>query len=206
MKRAWLLAAVGLAACQSPAVRRDPGEPLRFANDALLGYDKERPVPLSSLVDGWRLYEGEGELTGVPREAFARLFAVRGDEARILYRTTSLAGYVRIETAEQALEMVRLFSSVDTGYLFEDFGEVEIRMAKGEPELGEITEEEYRRLRISEPSVTRHGASFVITRCLADEQHHAWRVRELVHEDGSYRLTDRALVAEVVDITLPGYW
>jgi len=204
--RSWLLSAVALAACESPAERRDPGEAARIANHALLGYEKERPVPLSSLIDGWQLYEGEGELTGVPREAFARLFAVRGDEEHILYRTTSLAGYVRIRTPEQALEMVRLFSSVETGYLFEDFGEVEIRMAAGEPELGEITEEEYRRLGIAAPTVTRHGSWFVITRCLADEHHQAWRVRELVHEDGSYRLTDRVLVAEVVDIALPGYW
>ncbi len=174
--------------------------------DPVVNYDKERPVALSSLVDGWKLYEGEGVLTGVPREAFAHLVAVRGDKRRILYRTTSLAGYVRIDTGEQALEMVRLFSSVDLGYLFEDFGEIEITMANGEPDLGEVAEEEYRRLRLSAPSVKRQGSWFVVTRYLADEKHHAWWVRELVHRDGSYLLADRALVGENVDITLPGYW
>lgn len=214
--RSVLLCAALLTACAGGApphsltLHAREELPAHVADEKLahpaVSYDKERPVSLSSMVDGWKLYEGEGALTGVPREAFAHLVAVRGDERRILYRTTSLAGYVRIDTPEQALEMVRLFSSVDLGYLFEDFGEVEIAAANGEPELGEIAEEEYRRLRLSAPSVTRQGSWFVVTRYLADEKHHAWWVRELVRRDGSYRLADRALVAEDVDIALPGYW
>lgn len=219
MTRAALLGAALLAACAggapSPSLAlHDRDEmPAHVADEMLVyaysdpSHDEGKPVRLSSLVDGWTLYEGEYALvTGVPREAFARLVAVRGDEKRILYRTTSLAGYVRIETGEQALEMVRLFSSVDVGYLFEDFGEIEVTMATGEPEMGEIADEEYRRLRLSPPTVTPQGSWFVITRYLADHGHDIWWVRELVRRDGGYLMTDRALVAQNVDISLPGYW
>jgi hypothetical protein len=136
--------------------------------------------------------------------------AVRGDDRRILWRTTSLQGYVRITNADQALELVRLFTNLETCFLFEDFDYVEVRRASGDPGIGELPAADYDRLHISEPSVERHGDWWAITRYVAVErwsdEPEIWWVRELVEVDGAYRLTDRALVTEVADITLPGYW
>ena len=177
--RAWVALLVVAAGCTGTApclsLTVHPREELdrRIDAEELPGWveaDDTKPIPLSSLVNGWKLYEGGGVMFGLPAEAFAKLVAVKGDERRILYRTTSLAGYVRIRTEEQALELVRLFTNLETHYLFEDFSETEVKLAHGKPELSELAEAEYRRLKITEPSVRRDGNWFVITRYLADDK------------------------------------
>ena len=84
---------------------------------------RSHPVALSSLRDGWKLYKSEGHESGLPPEAFQKLFAVRPRDgpyaaARLIAWPSDMRSMVPINTADKALEFVRLFTQHDTYWLF----------------------------------------------------------------------------------------
>ena len=197
--------------------------------------DLDDPVRLSSLVGGWELVKGYGDTVGAPSEAFRVLFAVhRGRrEVRLVRDFKDLEGLVRIRTAAQALEYVRLVHRSDTFFLFwekrhpgHDYlgdrsdSEVhpflacstEVTEQKGERNWGSIPSATYRGLGLHRPIVRRLGNGFVVLRCLAWEPEASrdnasvYWVEEHVRTDGTYRLVHTTVAGTGLDIWFPGVW
>jgi hypothetical protein len=132
--------------------------------------DEKSPIKVSFDTKGHQFFKGtDGEL-GTPAEAFLKLVAVKGDEKTILPATQSLKGYVVLKTPSDALEFVRLFTNLDTQYLFKDADWIEVKnggtdIVEGERGFGEMLNFEYQKFALFGPKVEAAGGGFVIERC-----------------------------------------
>jgi hypothetical protein len=143
----------------------------------------------------------EKRLTGLGNTIGAWL---RCDEQSVLLtHPLNLVGHVNIQSEEEALEFVRLFSSRDTYFLFPYFGRVEVLPSK---ETGAYALEEQKFREIAKlPEVKRvglsngHQASFQIKRAvvlLSDVS--LYETTEIVHENGLWEcISNRLLYKDV---------
>jgi len=198
----------GKAACLAVLIAASCSHRCRSQPADSIWYDEEKPVRLASLVDGWMLYEGLGDKVGAPMEAFAKAVAVRGPDLRILPRSSSLRGHVRIRSRAQALELVRLFTAPETRYLFEDSAFLELTRAAGEEQsVGELDRKTWDSLALRDPVVRDAERGFSVERFVVDEEGTTvYRVVEVVGRDGAYRVQTRAVVARGVHVPVPHYW
>jgi hypothetical protein len=114
-------------------------------------------------------------------------------------------GYVRILDEKQALEFIRLFTGLETHYLFDNNELIEVFPSLHQPSWGELSKEEFRRLGLQKPTVSKSDTAFVIVRFLADTGGKIYRVEERVYPNGKYKIESRELVAQDVGILIPLY-
>jgi len=115
----------------------------------------------------------------------------------VLLGRASLEGHVAIQTPEQALEFVRLFSTPNTWYLSRLERMVEVTAGKEADRARFVVSEE----RFSEccvpPTATLTGAStddvkwFEVRRTVVEEDYRAFAITEAVDSDGNYTITDK---------------
>lgn len=155
---------------------------------------EDQPVHVTFNTGGYTLYRGTKGILGTPPEAYLRLFAVQGEGKREISSPAALQGMVSIESSAQALDFVRLFTSLDTHFLFPSLGLVEPRLASGAPGPGEYTGEYARQAGLSPASVRAEGDSFIVEQNLLERSGALYRVASRVGRDGSYaELSRRAL-------------
>jgi hypothetical protein len=101
---------------------------------------------------------------GLPREANDRAVVVRRDEARMLNGPDALIGCVTINSEEEALELLRFFSSYSTVYLFQE-KMLEI-FPSADPQCFAIcfSSERWRKLGFQEPVVRKVEGGFEVSR------------------------------------------
>jgi hypothetical protein len=161
---------------------------------AFIEISKSDSIPLSSLTNGWKLFKSEYGYFG---NSSATLIAARDGDRRIIFRTTSLKGYVNISTPEQALEFVRLFSDTNTFYLFkpnnrqDDFLEVTLEATK----LGD--------LHVPSPIVTSFEGYFRIERFVCAYDGVLYKIQEKLSPDGEYVITKRDTISTKLQAWLP---
>jgi len=153
----------------------------------------------------WKFFKGSDRPLGLPIEAFLKLVAVKGYEQKILRTTTSLKGYVQIKSPNDALSFVRLFTDLDTHYLFEDSEYIEVRPANKKTSWGELPVQEFRKLGLKEPSVMKDGEHFVVVRYVVDADRNIFQIQERISPSGDYQITKMILVAKDADILFPMY-
>lgn len=169
--------------------------------------DEKSPVRRDFFVSGWSFYKGCKGVLGTPDEAFLKLVAVRGNLKRILPTRESLKGYVRFSDwgdGESVLAYVRLFTALDTHYLFENNNFIEVRKASGSPSWGELVPATYEKLKLHEPTVYQTGPGYGVIRYLVDAEHMIYRANEIVKKDGDYRIATE-VIAKNVEILYPIY-
>jgi hypothetical protein len=176
---------------------------------------EDRPVLLSQLADGWRLFKGyevnaDGPVVGAPAEAFLKLIALRQGRARVIRTPSDLEGLVTIKTTDDALAFVRLFTAYDSFYLFDGDGFMEVVPTdNGDLGFGELPRPVFLRLGLYLPRVRRVTDGFIVDRCLACDMGGAkgaiYAVEERVSFKGRYA-AGRKLLATDVEIFLPGFW
>jgi hypothetical protein len=174
-------------------------------------------IPFAPMADGWSLHRGyevteEGPVIGLPDEAFQRVIAVRGDRTRLLRTPADLKGIVRIETDRAALAFVRLFTNLDTFYLFDgdQAGFVEVTPTDAaKVGFAEMPRSEFARLKLFVPRVRSQEDGFVVERCVArglgGSKAIVYEVAEMVSYDGTYSITKNRK-AEEVRLFVPGFW
>lgn len=115
-------------------------------------------------------YEGRADAVGLPLEPFLRLRATTSDAQQAVSWPSDLQGLVRIASEEQAIEFVRLFTSVDTWYRFPAFNYIEIIASPTERE-GQfaplvVSPSDFKALDVPTIAVTRTEGVFRIRRTL----------------------------------------
>jgi hypothetical protein len=153
----------------------------------------------------WKFFKGSDELLGVPIEAFLKLVAVKEGEKRILPSTKSFKGYVQIRNSNDALSFVRLFTDIDTHYLFEDSEYIEVCPTIQKPSWGELSAQDFADLGLSEPLVTKDGEFFLIVRYVVDDNRNIFQIHEQVSVLGDYQIVKKTPVAKDVKILTPIY-
>lgn len=160
-------------------------------------------------TNGYVFYQGRKGEGGFPFQAFAKLVAVKGNEKIILPKTTSLKGYVSIKSLEGALAFVRLFTSVDTDYLFEDSPGIEATSkadaSGGKIGYGQVPQNEWERLKLFEPKIRAVDGSFLVERCLLNYNHEIFHSEEKVSTEGEYSISKKETLQKNSKIQLPYY-
>jgi hypothetical protein len=171
----------------------------------LVWFDEDHRIEVPFETDGYELYRGGRGLLGTPPEASWRLVGVRSGRAEVL-DVPDLEGRVTIRSPADALAFVRLFTSLDTHFLFPGVGYVESRPAAGERRgPGEYTPDYASRVALSAPRFADRGDSFLVERNLLLADGPLVRSRELVGRDGSYRLEHVTPVDDHPPIVYPAY-
>jgi len=173
----------------------------------------EKPLAVPFQTNGYTLYRGtKGCEIGLPPEAFLKLVAVKteldGEKYKIvLPKTTSLKGYAAIKTPEDALALARLFTDLNTHYLFEDSEWLEIAHSteKGKLSWAWLPTVEFTRLGLFAPKVKKENNRFVIERCLLNSRHEIVRSKETIAKDGGYVIQIEAVMAVRNDVIYPFY-
>ncbi|OGX44053.1 MAG: hypothetical protein A3H41_01645 [Omnitrophica WOR_2 bacterium RIFCSPLOWO2_02_FULL_45_28] len=183
----------------------------------------DRQISLSFETNGYKFYQGYPGKIGEPREAFLKLVAVKDKKQVILPSSNSLKGYVALKTHSDALEFVRLFTSIDTHYLFEGTHFIEVKDAGyddpmklrddghggllqgGGLSYGELTNKKFKELGLFEPKVQKVQNGFIIERCLVNYERDIIHSLETVRSDGEYSIKIKKIIAAKVGISLPIY-
>ena len=192
--------------------------------------DLDQPVKLSSLSPGWTLVVGDGEEISIPAEALELLIAVHATgNMRLIRSPSDFMGVVQITTDAQALEYVRLVTSPETSYLFDerDFlpsalvqvrgfpaGAIEVAPTDGdELGYGQIPRAKFVELGLHTPTVVRSAQGFLVRRCLAWDDNPDMRggstvyeVEEFVGREGQYLLLSKIVAAAKVRIRFRAFW
>jgi hypothetical protein len=166
---------------------------------------EDKAIRVSFDTKGYAFYKGGRGILGTPVEAYLRLIAVKGGEKMEIPSVSDLKGRVVIRSPEEALEFVRLFTSIETHYLFPDIPYVEPAVAEHVPCLGEYTEEYKERMNLEPARSRREGNDFVIERNLVDRGGKLFRVTERVGRDGNYSFMKTVLIDEHSPIMYPIY-
>jgi hypothetical protein len=166
---------------------------------------EDEPIRVSYGTKGYIFYKGGSGILGSPIEAQLRLVSVKGAERIELPSVADLKGRVVIESCEEALEFVRLFTSTDTHYLFSGIHYIESTLADNSPGLGEYTEAYKQRMNLEPPSCRQKGDVYIIERNLADRAGKLFRATERVGRDGDYSLLKSAIIDEHSPVTYPIY-
>jgi hypothetical protein len=169
-------------------------------------YTQEEPLAHSFFLPGRRFFRGCRETLGFPVEAFLKLVVVEDGKKKLLPKTGDLKGHVKIDSPEKALEFVRLFTDLETHYLFEDSRCIEVRPTdSGVPGYGELPRPEFERWKLVLPVTARIGAGFQVTRAVVDSQSTISMRTEQVSEDGNYLILKEIEVTKEADILFPMY-
>lgn len=164
----------------------------------------EDEISRTFIKSDWKLYEGGTEV-GYPLEAFLKLVAVRGTEKKFLTSTKNLKGYVEIKTSDEALSFVRLFTDLETHYLFDDSDYMEVHPTINSPSFGELSRHNFAKLGLSEPTIIEGDEFFIVVRYVANDDRSIFKIWERVSLLGDYLITKKILIANDVDIILPMY-
>lgn len=163
------------------------------------------PIHVSFNTEGTAFYRGGRGVLGTPLEAHLRLIAVKGEERREVLSPCALQRLVRIEEPGQALEFARLFTSIETHYLFPDLGLIEPRLTPGTAGPGEYTAEYARQVGLSPALAREKEDSFVVERSLLARSGALYRVTEEVDRDGRLAEQSRVVIDEHSPIPYPIY-
>lgn len=167
--------------------------------------DKSSTILRDFFLSNWSFYKGCRGALGTPLEAFLKLVAVSDGERMILPTTKSVEGYVNIKTHGQALSFVRLFTDLDTHYLFDNNEFIEVRPAQNTPSWGELPLAQFQKLGLKAPSVSGVGSCFFIDRYLVDDDRNIYLVHESVSATGAYMIVSKKLVAAGTSVLIPIY-
>ena len=147
---------------------------------------KDEAIRVSFKTDGYSLHKGGTGSLGLPVEAFLRLVAVKGNEMIAIQKPSDLAGKVVIENPSQALEFVRLFTSIATEYLFPEIDHLEAVLTPNGEAAGEYTEEYRRRVDLKVAAAWQEDEFFLIERPLLSRSGTLFEALERVGRDGTY--------------------
>lgn len=181
-------------------------------------------ISVSFQTNGYNFYQGNysGRIND-PAEGSLKLIAVKDNKQVILPSVNSLKGYVILRTNSDALEFVRLFTSIDTHYLFEGGEGIEVKDAGyddpmqlrddghggllqgGGLSYGELTNKKFKELGLFAPKVQKVQNGFIIERCLVNYERDIIHSVETVKSDGEYSIKIKKIIAAKVDISLPFY-
>ena len=171
----------------------------------------EDEVKCDAFKTDYRFFRGnKGEL-GLPTEAFMRLVAVKGDSIYMLNTRTSLVNFVEVNTERKALSLVRLFSSAETHYLFDDADFLELpKYSKGSSFW--YDDDSVRRTRaagvpLDTPTVmvTKTDGVYRVERYAMDWHRNVLRVVETVSSNGTYAIIGRQVMATNIWAVMPMY-
>lgn len=160
--------------------------------------------------------------TSFPSYPLERLFLTtkKGKET-IVQCPDDLAGYVDIRTPEQALNFVRLFSTIETYYRFPEYRYLELFSSKAGKSEGIVSLEHFEALGLIEAQVEEKNGKFYILRSVAIIQEHPKSyfygpgkvafvaiISEVVEPNGSYSvfmLSKASIPKEIADdfVNLP---
>lgn len=163
------------------------------------------PIQVSFNTKGVKFYKGGTGILGSPMEAQLRLIGTDGTKKFQISGVRDLEGRVVIGSPEEALEFVRLFSSIETHYLFPDIQYIEPTLANNAPDPGEYTKEYKQRMNLQSPRYKQEGDGFVIERNLVDRAGKLFRATEHVGRDGAYSLLKALIIDEHSPVTYPTY-
>jgi hypothetical protein len=166
---------------------------------------EDKAIRVSFDTKGYAFYKGGRGILGTPVEAYLRLIAVKGGEKMEIPSVSDLKGRVVIRSPEEALEFVRLFTSIETHYLFPDIQYIEPTLVNNAPGLGEYTEEYKQRMNLEPPRYRQEGDVYVIERNLVDRDGKFFRATERVGRDGDYSLLKALIIDEHSPVTYPAY-
>jgi hypothetical protein len=166
---------------------------------------QDQPIPVSFDTRGSSFYRGGRGILHTPVETNLRLTYVKGGEKTLLLRVSDLEGKVCLDTPGQALEFVRLFSAIDTHYLFPDYPYMEPREGEDQTGPGEYAPSYTAKVNLAAPGARREGEAFIVERNLLDRQNRLFRSRERVDPDGHYTLEDVQIIDGRSPIAYPLY-
>jgi hypothetical protein len=116
----------------------------------------------------------------------------------VLLGRASLEGHVRIQTPEQALEFVRLFSTPNTWYLSRLERMVEVTAGKRPDRFRFVVSERQFSECCIPPAATLAASSssgvkwFEVRRTVVEEDYQVFAITEVVDSDGNYTITDKS--------------
>ncbi len=165
----------------------------------------DEPIRISFNAKGYSFYKGGKGLPGAPIEAHLCLTATRGKEKILITSVSDLKGRVVIKSPDEALEFARLFTSMETHYLFQDIHYIEPRETLGVPGNGEYTNEYKNRLKLKPAACISKDNYFVIERNLVDRESKLFRATEHVGRDGAYSLVKSITLDRRSPIIYPIY-
>lgn len=166
---------------------------------------EKEPIRVSFSTKGYDFYKGGRGLAGFPVKSYLRLIAVKGKNKAEISGVPDLKRYVSIEKPNEALEFVRLFTSIETHYLFPEIHYIEPAVAVDTPRPGEYTEEYGVLMNLEKATARREKDYFVIERNLLDKTGKLFRAIEHVGRDGAYSLIKKTIIVEVALISYPIY-
>lgn len=166
----------------------------------------DEPISVSFDTKGYRLFKGCRGILGSPSEAFLCLVMVKEDKKILLQRTSELKGHVLIRTKEEALGFVRLFTSLNTHYLFSDSNYIEPSSSDDDNAgIGVYSKIYEKKMKLNPVRTQVEGSNYVIERNLADQTGKLIRVTERVGSDGSYRIEHEELIDANSPVIYPVY-
>lgn len=177
-----------------------------YADDEIKIFDKT-PVKVSFETNGYVFFKGFKGPFGKPPEAFLKLIAVKDNKKIMLEKTSSLKGYVKIKNDEEALEFVRLFTGINSHYLFDDVNYIEV-FEKNENKntyVGLIESENYKKLNLFKPVIIKDKNGFIIERCLYNTKREIFHGIEKIGFDGEYTITVKKIIAKDYSLQYPYY-
>jgi hypothetical protein len=166
---------------------------------------EKEPIHVSFNTKGVEFYKGGTGILGSPIQAQLRLIGTDGTKKFEISSVGDLKGRVVIGNSEEALEFVRLLSSIETHYLFPDIQYIEPTLTDNAPGPGEYTEEHKQRMNLEPPRYRQEGDIYVIERNLVDRSGKLFRATERVERDGGYSLLKTLIIDEHSPITYPTY-
>lgn len=160
-------------------------------------HELEPEVKISFLQSGYKLIKAYDGKRGEPAEAYLKLFAVKDNEKRAINTSQGLQGVVQIKSKEDALSFVRLFTSVDTHYLFRDLNIIEATRsdANNGERFGSVWPYWFGskgERKLQPVSIKQEGSDFLIQRNIitypnsATRKSKIYRSLERVSSDGKY--------------------
>ena len=166
-------------------------------------------IMLSSLDMNCGLYAGRTGMIDNPKLPSTNVVIVKGTDRRIVSKFTGLRGYASIQTADQALEFVRLFTGLTTQMYFKesnlDNTFIEVVPTARKPSIGEMPKDQYKRLGLQPPVIGADQDGFTVTRFVTSFGKRLFKIRERVSFDGGYQVVEKELLLTRMEIPLPAY-
>lgn len=166
-------------------------------------------INLTSLDKNCALYAGRTGMIDNSKLPPTNVVLVKGSDRRIVSRFTGLRGYASIQTQDQALEFVRLFTGLTTQMYFKesnlDNAFIEVTPTERTPSIGEMPKHQYKRLGLQAPAVTIDRDGYTVTRFVTSFGRRLFKIKERVSFDGGYQVVGKELLMTRMEIPLPAY-
>jgi hypothetical protein len=166
---------------------------------------EKEPIRVSFDTKGYSFYKGGKGLLGSPVESYLRLIAVKKKDNVEISSVSDLIYRVVIKSPQEALEFVRLFTSIETHYLFPKIHYIEPVIAVDTQGLGEYSGEYRERMNLEKAKTSQEKDYFVIERNLLDRAGKLFRAIEHVGRDGAYSLIKKTIIDDAAPISYPIY-